>query len=219
MSHKPKLVRRYHLPDMLLHWSVALGFVLALVSGYFIFFQGTSTLLDTTAGFVLRLAHRIGAVLLVAAPVIYFIFSKKRFGFLVAFKYDKNDLGWLKAAPKHYFTGGDLPPQGKYNTGQKMYFLFAILCCLLLALSGFAMWFEWFTETAALVMLAIHDISALAIGLFFFVHVYLVVFHPHERTSFNAMITGYMDADYAKHSHELWYKEVKENEEKSKRSV
>lgn len=213
MSNGQKnLVRRYRLPDMLLHWLVAAGFVLALVSGYLIFFQGTSELLDNTAGFILRLSHRIGAVLFTAAPIIYFIFSKNRFGFLTAFKYNKNDLGWLKAAPKHYFIGGEMPPQGKYNSGQKLYYFFAVVCGILLVISGFAMWLDWFSGTAGLVMLIIHDISALAIGVFFFVHVYLCVFHPHERISFNAMVTGYMDKEYAKHNHELWYNEVKEQE-------
>lgn len=213
MSNGQKdLVRRYRLPDMLLHWLVALGFVLALVSGYLIFFQGSSTLLDNAAGFILRLSHRVGAVLFVAAPLIYFIFSKKRFGFITAFKYNKADLGWLKAAPKHYFVGGEMPAQAKYNSGQKLYYLFAVVCGILLAISGFAMWFDWFSGTTGLLMLIIHDISALAIGVFFFVHVYLCVFHPHERISFNAMVTGYMDKEYAKHNHELWYNEVKDQE-------
>lgn len=217
-NNHDKLVRRYRLPDMLMHWAVAIGFVLALVSGYLIFFQGTSTLLDNTAGLILRLSHRIGAILFVVAPVLYFIVSKKRFGFLGAFKYNKSDLGWLKAAPKHYFVGGDLPPQGKYNSGQKLYFLFAVVCGVLLAFSGFAMWFEWFVGAAGLLMIIIHDISALALGLFFVVHVYLAAIHPRENISLNAMVTGYMDKEYAKHGHENWYKEViKEEKSNSNR--
>lgn len=217
MSNHHKLVRRYRLPDMLLHWTVAVGFVLALVSGYLIFFQGTSTLLDNAAGLTLRISHRIGAVLFVVAPVLYFIFSKKRFGFLTAFKYNKSDSGWLKAAPKHYFVGGDLPPQGKYNTGQKLYYLFAVVCGVLLAFSGFALWFSWFEGTAGLVMLIIHDIAALALGCFFIIHVYLAAIHPRENISLNAMVTGYMDKEYAEHGHELWYKEVTEKEKNLKK--
>nr|WP_295969976.1 cytochrome b/b6 domain-containing protein [uncultured Bacillus sp.] len=208
-----KLIRRYRLADMLMHWTVALGFLLALITGYLIFFKGSATLLDNSAGFTLRLVHRIGAVLFVVAPIIYFIFSKRRFGFLTAFKWDKSDIGWLKAAPKHYFIGGEgMPPQAKYNTGQKMYYLFALVFGFLLAVSGFALWFDWFTGAAGVFMVIIHDISALAIALFFCVHVYLSVFHPRERVSFNAMVTGYMDSEYAEHHHELWYKKEKEKD-------
>lgn len=107
-----------------------------------------------------------------------------------------------------------MPPQEKYNSGQKMYYLFAVVCGILLALSGFALWFGWFTETAGLYMIFIHDVSAVLLTLFFFVHIYLTVFHPHERVSFNAMATGYMDKEYAEHHHEIWYKEVKEAEKK-----
>lgn len=212
-----KLIRRYRWTDMLMHWTVAVGFVLALITGYLIFFKGSATLLNSSTGLTLRIVHRVGAVLFVAAPLIYFIFSKKRFGFLTAFKWDKSDIGWLKAAPKHYFVGGDsMPPQPKYNTGQKMYYLFAVIFGFLLAVSGFSLWFDWFTGTAGVVMLLIHDISAVVIALFFAVHVYLTVMHPHERTSFNAMVTGYMDSEYAEHHHEIWYTEEKEKEKQGK---
>lgn len=215
MSNHPKVkknVKRYETADRLLHWAVALGCVLALISGYLIFFEGTSSLLDHAAGMTLRIVHRIGALLFVITPILYFIFSKKRFGFLTAFKYDKSDLGWLKAAPNHYFVGGDLPPQGKYNTGQKVYYLFAVVMGIILTLTGFAMWFGLFSGRMGLVMIVLHDLSALALGLFFVVHVYLAAIHPRENISLNAMVTGYMDREYAEHGHELWFKEMVELE-------
>ncbi|ETI69976.1 formate dehydrogenase subunit gamma [Neobacillus vireti] len=213
-KQQTKLIRRYQLADMLMHWAVAIGFVLALITGYLIFFKGTATLLDNSTGLTLRLVHRIGAVFFVAAPIVYFIFSKKRFGFLAVFKWDKSDLGWLKAAPKHYFIGGDgMPPQAKYNTGQKLYYLFALVFGLLLAATGFALWFNWFTGAVGLFMVVVHDVSALVITLFFGVHVYLSAVHPRERIAFNAMVTGYMEREYAEHHHELWYNKIKETEE------
>lgn len=209
---KPKntkrLIRRYTLADMLMHWSVAVGCVFLLLSGGVIFFDTSSTILNTDAGNLSRLIHRIAAIFFMGAPVLYFIFSKKRFGFLVAFKYDKSDLGWLKAAVKHYFVGGPLPPQGKYNTGQKLYYLVAVVCGILLAISGIFLWFDLASGTARLVMLVIHDVGAFALGAFLLVHVYLSAIHPRERVSFNAMVTGYMDRKYAEHSHELWVEEV-----------
>jgi len=217
-KHQNKLIRRYTLADILMHWSVAIGFILALVTGYLIFFKGSASLLDNSAGNILRLVHRIGGLIFIVAPVIYFIFSKKRFGFLTAFKWDKSDLGWLKAAPKHYFVGGDgMPPQAKYNTGQKMYYLFVLIFGLLLIVTGFALWFDWFKGPAGLFMVVVHDVSALMVTLFFGVHIYLSAIHPRERVSFNAMVTGYMDEDYAEHHHEIWYnEEIEKEKEKEK---
>lgn len=214
MSKKNKtLVKRYQRTDMVMHWSVAVGFILAVLTGYVVFFEGTSALLVNGVGYVIRLLHRIGGVIFVGAPLIYFIFSKKRFGFLEAFKWSKRDFGWLVAAPKHYFVGGDsMPPQPKYNTGQKLFYLFAVVCGALLAISGFILWFQWFSGTVGLVMLFVHDVSAVLLTVFFFVHVYLVAFHPADRTSFNAMTTGYMDRKYAKGHHEIWYDDVEEKE-------
>jgi len=59
-------------------------------------------------------------------------------------------------------------------------------------------------------MLLLHDIGAITLVAFFFVHVYLSAIHPRERVSFEAMATGYMDQEYAEHHHKLWYDEVKE---------
>lgn len=218
MSKKNKnLVKRYNLPDILMHWAVAAGFILALLTGYAIFFEGTSKFLVNEIGYVIRLLHRIGGVILIAAPVLYFIFSKNRFGFLKAFKWSKRDFGWLKAAPKHYYGfESDMPAQEKYNTGQKLFYLAAIVFGILLAVSGIILWFGWFSDTVGLVMLFIHDVSAVLITPFFLVHVYLVVWHPAERTSFNAMTTGYMDREYAKKNHTLWYEDVAKKEQKQK---
>ena len=220
------LVKRYNLPDMLMHWAVAAGFILALITGYVVFFEGTSKFLVNELGYVIRLLHRIGGVILIAAPLMYFIFSKNRFGFLQAFKWGKHDFGWLKAAPKHYYGfESSMPPQEKYNTGQKLFYLGAVVLGFLLAVSGVILWFGWFSDTVGLIMLFIHDVSAVAITPLFLVHVYLVVWHPKERTSFNAMTTGYMDREYAKNNHSIWYEEVvkkeklksnEQSEEKSK---
>src|SRR5690625_5524692 len=87
MNKKNKtLVKRYNRTDMIMHWTVAVGFILALLTGYAVFFEGTSSLLVNEVGYTIRLIHRIGGVMFILAPILYFIFSKKRFGFLRAFK-------------------------------------------------------------------------------------------------------------------------------------
>ena len=196
-----------------MHWTVALGFVLLALTGFIIFFQGSASLLNSSVGSLIRILHRIGAAMFIIAPLLYLLFSNKRFAWTEAFKWGKTDLGWLKAAPKHYFIGGDgMPPQGKYNTGQKLYYLFALVCGLLLAVSGLALWFDWFSGKMSFIVLIIHDLSAVILVAFFFVHLYLTSIHPRERKSFEAMATGMMEEEYAKHHHELWYNDVKETE-------
>ncbi|KXG44172.1 formate dehydrogenase subunit gamma [Tepidibacillus decaturensis] len=209
MSKKNK-VFRYTKADRIMHWAVAFGFVLLAISGFIIFFQGSAALLSTKLGIGVRIVHRIGAIFFVAAPMIYLIFSHNRFCWLCVFKWSKQDLGWLKAAPKHYFFGGDgMPPQEKYNTGQKLYYLFVVIFGPILALTGFALWFDWFKENRFIILI-LHDIGAITLVAFFFVHVYLSAIHPRERVSFEAMATGFMDQEYAEHHHKLWYDKVKD---------
>lgn len=209
---RTKYVKRYCVPDRLMHWTVAIGFLMLLVTGFMIFFEGSASLLTSEVGVLIRRLHRVGSILFLGAPLLYLLFSSKRLGFLVAFKWNKHDLGWLKAAPKHYFVGGEgMPPQEKYNTGQKLYYLVVLLFGSLLAISGLALWFDWFTGSAGVWMLVVHDLSALIITIFFGVHLHLTILHARERASFNAMSTGWMDADYAEHHHKLWFDKVKYN--------
>ena len=62
-------------------------------------------------------------------------------------------------------------------------------------------------------MVFIHDISFIATGTMFFLHIYLGVFHPLMTESWNAMASGKISKEYAKAHHARWYAEISKDKE------
>jgi formate dehydrogenase subunit gamma len=113
-------VEKYRKPIRILHWTHAFSFVILFLTGLVLFIPALGFLAED--GWT-RFAHRIVAVIFVVAPVIYSILDPSALvrGLKQAFSWDKDDLSWVKAAPRYYFTGNEkgMPPQGAMNTGQK----------------------------------------------------------------------------------------------------
>jgi len=213
-----ELVERYTPRARWFHWLIAVVFVELVLSGLLIFLPWLTV---GMVGTWIRIIHRIGAVILIAAPLMMTLFSWRRSWEFTreAFIWGKEDLEWLKAAPGYYF-GGDprlMPPQGYINTGMKMYRLAIILGGAVFIITGFIMWFlkgivppvvfQW--------SLAAHDVAFIvAIGMFL-LHFQLGVFHPRMDESILSMVDGKVSGVYAKSHHGKWYDEVKNAKEDS----
>jgi formate dehydrogenase subunit gamma len=167
-----------------------------------------------------RLIHRIAAAVFIIAPIIYTILDPGSVfrGLKQAFSWGSEDIGWLKAAPRYYFLGdeGSMPPQGAMNTGQKMWWFMVIVFGVIFVITGLVMWFAKTSAPAAVLqwMVFVHDVSFIITGAMFFLHIYLGVFHPLMKESWNAMASGKISTEYAKAHHGKWYEEVsKSNKE------
>jgi formate dehydrogenase subunit gamma len=121
-------------------------------------------------------------------------------------------MGWLKAAPRFYFLGDKsaMPPQGHMNTGQKMWFLLAIIFGTAFVITGLIMWFGKTTLAPSVLLWTVflHDIAFIVTGVMLFVHIYLGVLHPMMTESWRAMAKGKISSEYAKTHHAKWYEEV-----------
>jgi formate dehydrogenase subunit gamma len=100
-----------------------------------------------------------------------------------------------------------LPPQEKYNGGQKLYYWLMYYGAFLLLLSGVFLWFpEYIPFSLAWVhqiMIVLHELAALLTIGGFITHVYMSVFLvPGSMT---AMTEGYVSRTWARTHHRLWY--------------
>src|SRR5450432_2256562 len=93
-------------------------------------------------------------------------------------KVDDSDRAWAKEIP-HYIKNEDdrLPPVGRFNYGQKLYFWAMVYSVILLLLSGVGLWYvealPWsfrFLRYAAILVHA--GVALITIGLFL-IHVYM----------------------------------------------
>jgi formate dehydrogenase subunit gamma len=124
----------------------------------------------------------------------------------------KYDLGWLGAAVD-YYTGGDeskMPPQGHINAGQRLWQLVAIVCGLILFVTGGIMCFAKGTVSPGVFQwcLFTHALVFIIGGCMLIVHVILGTVHPRMSESLRSIITGKISEEYAKNHYGRWYEEI-----------
>jgi formate dehydrogenase subunit gamma len=197
------------------HWLHTVAFIVLMLTGAMIYVPWFGNSIAAGAGGnAIRLIHRIGAIAFMLVPVLYLVLDPK--GLLVAMKriftWGKDDLGWLKAAPAYYFLGDEeaMPPQDKYNTGQKLFYLTVVICMVGFIVTGLIMWLGKGTVPVRLFQWSVflHDLCTIAYGSFFLVHFVLSVMHPLMKGAINGMLFGWMPEEYVKHHHARYYEEL-----------
>lgn len=217
-------IRKFTTAQIVYHWLYAGSWLVLALTGMAFLWRpdphstvlGLGASLQGSVGQVLRTVHRVAALFFMTAPLVWMALEPRTFlGEVVELlTLRKMDWQWLAIAPRHYFTGKPpLPPQGKYNAGQKLNEWIVFLTYFGFAITGLVMWFgrggvgvETFRW-----MLLLHD-------LFFWVgvgmatlHIYLTLIHPFTSQAISIVVSGYVNLRYARAEHPLWVAEQMES--------
>jgi formate dehydrogenase subunit gamma len=170
--------------------------------------------LHVTLGVVWAAVYAVYVLLRLKGEAVPFL--KEIFSFSL-----RSDLIWLYRKILHLTVGEEimrrknmateLPPQGFYNAGQKMFAVPAVLCSLGLVATGGVMFFSrsWPDGTAAVQWaIGLHFLFAALTALGLPVHIYMATIAPGEGPAFRSMFTGYVPRDFARHHNALWYDKV-----------
>lgn len=193
------------------HWGHTVTFLICLFTGLLLFVDSVNWL-QGTAYTVSAWIHRISALGLTIVMLIGAVFG---FGGVVAWardllRFGKNDIGFLTLFPLEFLGFHiKIPPQTRFNGGEKMNSVVTTTAVMFLVLSGYIMWFPSIFP-GGLVRSAywIHDISMIIATCMVCMHAYLGSFHPGSGESFWGMWKGTVRADWAKHHHATWYDET-----------
>ncbi len=213
-----RYVKRFSASERIAHWLQFLAFTVLLGTGGFLYMPALQAFAIGQAGEAARLSHRIAAVVFMVSPLIYLLGDSKGFfnSLREAFNWSSDDFSWLRSVWQYYTKGSqiDVPPQGKYNAGQKLNAIVQIIIFILFTITGLIMWFGFSTfsvsATVFLGAVIIHDLSVTIALIFFFLHLYLVAIHPFTREAITAMFEGVVTREYAEEHHAKWYDQVKE---------
>ena len=197
-----QLLDRFTFFERIIHWVVGITFVLLLLTG--LAFSHPSLFWLTTllgGGPSARVLHPwIGAVFSLGMGFMILIWIRDMF-------LDEGDRRWLGAV-RHYAMRETekVPPAGKYNTGQKMFFWFQAVFAIVHLVSGIPLWFPAGFDAALLQwMRVVHYAITLGGGALLVVHVYLgTVAYPGTA---RAMIDGTVTDRWARHHHPRWHEE------------
>ena len=200
-----------------LHWFNALSWALLVLTG---------TALMSAASFALfgeALPRRMTALLggaraLIAVHVawgllwsalimpLFLLFKHGPREVLEEVRFTKDDLRWLLVKPLAMagLWTKPLPPQDKYNAGQKLFAVHVLLATSAIIGSGLVMTFHLGSGRAVAAAILVHE---LAIGLTILgvaIHFTMAALLAEERPALASMVTGRIDYEHAKHHCPKW---------------
>ena len=137
----------------------------------------------------------------------------------------KRDLLWLIKKPLTMTVGPkimirlgmtpEIPDQGFYNVGQKLFAIPALFGDMIIAVTGWIMTFSKQDLTGVETVQWSILIHFITVGLVFaglLIHIYMAAIAKGELPALISMFTGKVPADYAEHHHRFWFEEVTSKE-------
>ncbi|MBI1422286.1 MAG: formate dehydrogenase subunit gamma [Gammaproteobacteria bacterium] len=201
-----KMILRFTLSERMVHWFTAIIFWLLGITGLILLY-GRFVLIPLLgpAGFSItasacKEAHNLfGPLFLFAMLALFITFVKDNF-------YARGDLKWLLKGGGMF--GGHVSA-GRFNAGEKIWFWLATVLGFALCITGLVLDFAVFGQGRDVMALShiIHSISAVVMIGVSFGHIYIGT--AGMEGSFSSMANGYVDANWAKSHHDLWYEEAK----------
>jgi formate dehydrogenase subunit gamma len=200
--HRGELLR-HPVYTRFLHWSVAIFFILSLLTGFAIYspwlFRWIAPLFG--GGPRTRALHPWFGLLF----EVFFFFQF--LNWLTPMMWTAADRRWLKKL-RSYATNEELVETeevGFFNGGQKLYFWAIAVSGILFLITGLLMWFDnlagrWIVA----ISYVIHDLAALLMLAGFIIHVYEGT--AHQPGTFRSMIDGTVSEPWAWTHHPAWYR-------------
>jgi formate dehydrogenase subunit gamma len=194
-----EMVRKSSGDEILNHWILAGSCMLLALTGFtFLFhldgvaavFGGYNTMKDV---------HNWLGV----AFTVSLLYSMRHY-LVDAFEYDADDVKWFMVAGGYLSHKVKVPPMGKYNPGQKLYYLAIVGAGIAITASGLGMWLM--KDNAAVMMYShlIHNLAFVIFAIAVPVHIYLgTVANPG---TFKLMISGTLPLEEAKRRYPKWMK-------------
>jgi formate dehydrogenase subunit gamma len=205
-------IMRYTWVERVCHWATAATYVYCGLSGMAFFSPYLYWLvIPLGGGSTARFWHPALGLAFVAFIFWMGIMWKNDFKFI------PEDYEWNRKV-MFYITNQDekMPPQARFDAGQKIFFFVMIATAVVLPLTGIVMWFPEYVPRSIHwllpVMVFFHSVAALVSVGMIIIHVYMgTVIVPG---SWRAITLGYVSRGWAMLHHALWYRKMTRGEER-----
>jgi formate dehydrogenase subunit gamma len=199
-------VQRYNFAERAYHWINAIAYTYLMLTGLAIFTPLAYWLAYVLGGpATIRYWH----------PWIGLIYLATIFWMHRLWKRDMQkipeDEQWSKNIRAYAENRDELmPPQGRFNAGQKQFWWVMLYCTFILLITGIIMWIpekmprelHWVLP----ITVFIHSATALITIAAFIIHVYMSVWVTPG--SVKAMVEGHVSTNWARTHHRLWYEKI-----------
>ena len=204
-----RMIQRFSSPERIIHWSVAISFLILAISGLIMLF-GKHILLPII-GYTLfawltalgkNLHNFVAPFFMITVVIMVVMWAKDNL-------WKSYDWHWL-AKSWAFFARGEHVPSGRFNAAEKLWFwLGVVLLSIVMIWSGLILLFPNFDQTRATMQEAWiwHATAAIFYIVAALGHIYIGTIGVEG--AYQNMREGYTDEVWAREHHELWYNEVK----------
>lgn len=178
--------------ERVLHWYLALTCLLLVFTGLGMMFHSFNFIAAPFGGLKnLKIVHNTTGLFFIPALLLTAITWWREAGTLDL----PDDIEWLKKAGGYLWKVDKLPQTGKYNPGQKTFFMFVVLVGIMMIVSGFLMWHpERYSREIVNLMYALHALGVVLLLPFIVVHIYLGTIGVPGSAAI--VFTGYTSRDW-----------------------
>lgn len=215
------MIKRHTVIEILEHWVLAVSGIVLLFTGlgclplfkryYIVEIPGFAWTGDFNT---VTTVHYTASIFFLMVVVFHIFYHgiKREFGLLPKKGDIKNSIKVIAAM----IGIGEEPPSDKYLPEQRIAYVGIGIIILLLTITGVIKVLknlEWIvlSPTSEAVNTVIHTLTGFLFMIAFIVHVAVVVFFKSNWPLLRSMLTGWVDEDYARHRHSIWYERVKGN--------
>jgi formate dehydrogenase subunit gamma len=188
----------------MVHWTLAISCLVLCITGLAMMFHSFNVIAEIMGGLVVtKYIHNFTGLLFALALLLAIKMWWHEAGVFTM----PEDLEWMKTAGGYLWHVDHVPEVGKYNPGQKMFFLAVAIFGGIMVITGIIMWFPLsFPSWLVRWLFFLHALGFVVIFPFFFVHLYLGTIG--SPGSLQAMTTGWVTRAWLKKQHPKWLKEM-----------
>ena len=194
-----EMVRKESGGAILNHWLLAISCILLIITGFAFLFH-MEFVGSVFGGFeTMKTVHNWTGVVFTVSLLLTMV---QYLG--DSLKYDADDAQWFKVAGGYLSHKVKVPPMGKHNPGQKLYYLGILIFGIAIVLSGFGIWLMKDNPTIMLLSHLVHNVAFIFFCIMVPVHIYLSTLA--NPGTLQIMTNGKMPLELAKKRYPKWVK-------------
>ena len=210
-----RYIQRHSLLKRWIHGIHMVATLVLIVSGAIVFIPAIGRAVGPELVQLVRISHRIFAVIFIGGPLLGLIVAPKGFVHIMKnlfAKWDDDDKRFMALFPKYLFSPKNthMPKQHEVKSGQRLSDGLLIFAAVLIAVTGVVLWAGKFVSPEVFrITLLLHDVAFVLVSLIMCAHIYLGagIFQPYRGLARLMLGNGRVTEEEARYHWGHWAEE------------
>lgn len=198
-----QMIRKETRLNIVNHWCLAVSCILLSITGFGFLFR-IEAIGSVFGGFnTMKAIHSWLGILFTLSLCLSMIPYAKE-----SLIFDADDLKWIRVAGGYLWHTTKVPPMGKHNTGQKLFYIGLLVAGIVISLTGFLLWLMPGNKPVLTWSHLLHNLCFMFFVVAIPAHIYLGTFA--NPGSFRIMVYGTVPYEWARKKCPKWIAELEE---------